>query len=239
MLQTKGKTVFRERAVCPYFHDGRISTIEYWIPGRSDILRFHTFLAEGYRRVGQVFYRNVCEGCSHCIPLRIESGKFQASKSQQRTMKKNTDITVRIRRNAPVTTHHVRLYESYMKSKHRTGGEENPADTLNVLFAIHTGYPRTIEMDYYLGKNLVGVGIVDEAEDALSSNYFYYDTDFLERRLGVFSILREIELARSLGKKYHYLGFYIEQNPKMAYKAQFRPNQAFRKAQWKGFIAAP
>ncbi|HEX8947562.1 MAG TPA: hypothetical protein VF790_01300, partial [Dissulfurispiraceae bacterium] len=81
-----------------------------------------------------------------------------------------------------------------------------------------------------------GVGIVDEGRDSLSSNYFYYDTSFLERRLGVFSILNEISLARSLKKRYYYLGFYIEETQKMSYKKHFRPNQILEGGKWKDFM---
>ena len=90
-------------------------------------------------------------------------------------------------------------------------------------------------MDYYLEDRLVGVGIVDEGRDSLSSNYFYYDTDFPERRLGVLSILREMALAGVMRKKYYYLGFYIEENPKMSYKKFFRPNQVLENGEWKDF----
>ena len=91
-------------------------------------------------------------------------------------------------------------------------------------------------MDYYYGEKLIGVGIVDEAEDALSSNYFYYDTDYLERRLGVLSILKEIFLARVMEKKYYYLGFYIGKTAKMSYKKFFRPNEIYEKGRWRPFL---
>jgi leucyl-tRNA---protein transferase len=91
-------------------------------------------------------------------------------------------------------------------------------------------------MDYYLGGRLIGVGIVDEGNDALSSNYFYYDTEFLDRRLGIFSIMQEILLAQRLKKRYYYPGFYIEETGKMSYKKQFKPNQIFRKGRWEKFL---
>jgi len=77
---------------------------------------------------------------------------------------------------------------------------------------------------------------VDEALDALSSNYFYYDTDFLSRRLGVFSIINEILLCRQLGRKYYYLGFYVEETSKMRYKKDFCPNQIYEGGEWKDFL---
>jgi len=128
------------------------------------------------------------------------------------------------------------LYEKYINSKHSNDIKKGSHDPLPVLFAIHSGYDHIIEMTYYHGEKLIGVGIVDEAEDALSSNYFYYDTAYLDRRPGVLSILHEISLAKKIGKKYHYLGFFIEDNSKMAYKKYFRPNQIYRNKRWNEFL---
>ena len=94
-------------------------------------------------------------------------------------------------------------------------------------------------MDYFIGEKLIAVGIVDEGEDAVSSTYFYYDTAYLERRPGIFSILQEISLALSLGKKYYYLGFCIEETSKMSYKKHFRPNQVYENGEWRDFLGCP
>ncbi len=37
-------------------------------------------------------------------------------------------------------------------------------------------------------------------------------------------------------KKYLYLGYYIEENPKMSYKKQFRPNQIYEGGVWREFM---
>jgi len=228
--------VFTDSQKCPYFDDSRISTIEFLLPDKDDAEKFHTFLAGGYRRIGRVFYKNICETCSDCLPLRLEPGAFQLSKSHKRTVKNNEDIVVEILMQSHITPDKISLYNTYVNSKHPDDKPEEPAESLNTLINIHYGYARTIEMNYYLDNKLIGVGIVDEGEDALSSNYFYYNTDYLNRRLGVFSILQEIELAQKLGKKYYYLGFYIEDNPKMSYKKHFRPNRVFQNGTWEDFL---
>lgn len=228
-------SIFTDTSQCAYFEDGRIAIIEYCIPGTAIAVNFHTLLANGYRRIGQVVYRNVCEHCSDCLPLRIETDKFKLSRSHKRTLKNNEDIGLEVLRNPFVTPDKIILYDNYVKLKHKDNKEE-PGDPVNILLNIHYGYSHTIEMNYYLADKLIGVGIVDEGKDSLSSNYFYYDTDYLRRRLGVFSILQEIALARKLKKKYYYLGFYIEENPKMSYKKFFRPNQVFEKGQWMEFL---
>ncbi|MDR1625552.1 MAG: arginyltransferase, partial [Spirochaetia bacterium] len=59
--------------------------------------------------------------------------------------------------------------------------------------------------------------------------------EFARRSLGVFSVLREIELARSMGLEHYYLGFMVEGSPKMAYKAAFRPHQRLIEGAWTWF----
>jgi leucyl-tRNA---protein transferase len=240
-LKTDHKTedipfTFREDYTCPYFDDGRVSTSEYLIPDKKHRAGFHKLLAKGYRRLGQIFYRNACRGCSACEPLRIEVDKFVVSASQKRTLKRDEDIHIKISFSSMLTPEKAALYEKYINSKHSDDIKKGSHDPLPVLFAIHSGYDHIIEMTYYQGKKLIGVGIVDEAEDALSSNYFYYDTAYLDRRPGVLSILHEISLAKKMGKKYHYLGFCIEDNSKMAYKKYFRPNQIYRNKRWNEFL---
>ncbi len=240
-MKTDNKTdaipfIFREDYPCPYFDDGRVSTSEYLIPDKKHGAGFHKLLAKGYRRLGQIFYRNACRDCSACLPLRIEADKFVVSASQKRTLKKNEDIHIEISFSSMLTPEKAALYEKYINSKHWDASKKGPHDPLPVLFAIHSGYDHIIEMTYYYGKKLIAVGIVDEAEDALSSNYFYYDTAYLDRRPGVLSMLHEISLAKKMGKKYHYLGFCIEDNTKMAYKKYFRPNQIYRNNRWEKFL---
>ncbi len=236
-LKTREQTVvFKEDFPCSYFEDGRISTIEYVIPGKEHVQKYHTFLAQGYRRLGNIFYRNICKKCSDCKPIRLEAERFKFSKSQRRTLKKNEDIQVEINSRSSITSEKVALYKKYVYSKHGEDKNKDLQDLIHILISIHYGYNYTIEMDYYLDGKLIAVGIVDKAEDSLSSNYFYYDTDYLDRRLGVFSILNEISLARDMGKKYYYLGFYIKENAKMSYKKFFRPNQIYEKRKWKEFL---
>lgn len=221
---------------CAYFGDGRMSDIEYLFADEGCSNRFHEFLADGYRRLGSIFYHNICKDCTDCKPLRLETERFNLSRSQKRTLKKNQDIRLEIQSPTFITEEKIDLYRRYLDSKHSGKGEKEIRDYETVLSNIHYGYSRSIEMDYYDGDTLIGVGIVDEADDALSSNYFYYDTDYLDKRLGVLSILKEIFLARVMEKKYYYLGFYIEKTAKMSYKKYFRPNQIYEKSRWREFL---
>lgn len=230
------RQVFRDSFPCPYFTDGRIAALEYVLSSDLGLDEYGTLLAGGFRRSGIVFYRNSCEHCSDCLPIRIDTNRFTPSRSQKRTHGRNRDIQMSVAGTPSLSREKIQLYTRYQRSRHSRGDAENAGEALDALAALHHGYSGIIEMDYFLGDRLIAVGLVDAAENALSANYFYYDTDHAPRRLGIYSILQEIALARSLGRQYYYLGFYIEGTPKMSYKKFFRPNQAFRDSVWSAFL---
>ncbi len=86
---------------------------------------------------------------------------------------------------------------------------------------------------YELGGALVGVSWVDILHDGLSSVYFAFDPDYASRRLGSYSIMKEIEWARDIGKSWLYLGFWVPGGKSMDYKAQFRPHEIAPERRWK------
>ena len=47
--------------------------------------------------------------------------------------------------------------------------------------------------------------------------------ELARRGLGSFSVLTEIAWALETGRRYHYLGYWIADCRKMAYKTRFRP----------------
>jgi arginine-tRNA-protein transferase len=81
------------------------------------------------------------------------------------------------------------------------------------------------EFRYWRQGRLIGVGLVDETQSALSSVYFYHDPVWRSRSPGTFSILQEIEYARQTGRRWLYLGYWIAACGSMAYKAGFAPHE--------------
>ncbi|HMK44918.1 MAG TPA: arginyltransferase [Dissulfurispiraceae bacterium] len=232
MLPDSEEVTFSDDFLCPYFSDGRIASVEYRIADADSMRHFQYFLASGYRRLGRTFYRNRCCTCEDCVPIRIPVAGFAPSRSQRRALKVNNDISVMVHPPHELNEERLDLFDRYLATKHPDPLRPQRDDLGFQLRIIHFGYEHTLEMNYYLGERLVGTGIIDIASDAVSANYFYYDTDFLKRRLGIFSILQEIALARALGKTYYYLGFLIRDNPKMAYKEGFVPHELLINGQW-------
>ena len=72
-------------------------------------------------------------------------------------------------------------------------------------------------------KKLFAVMLADQMIDSLSAVYSFFDPDASDRSPGTYMILRLVEHARELSLDYVYLGYWIEESPKMSYKERFRP----------------
>jgi len=111
--------------------------------------------------------------------------------------------------------------------------------TANIEDFIETFFYDTVpafQSEYYLNGELIAFGFIDMSSEALSSVYFVFKTNYKFLSLGTYSIIKEIEYAKSLGLKYYYLGYYIKENHHMSYKNKFKPYDLFdwKRGKWEG-----
>ncbi len=212
---------------CPYRDEGVWENLSFQVeslPGEM----YEKLLNHGYRRSGCSIYHPVCQGCKRCIPIRIDATAFRATKSQRRVWRKNQELHIT---HHPVqfTEESFELYQKYQINWHHA--EQAPDVWEFQNFLINT--PVNTEMiEYRLDDVLIGIGWIDHLPTLISSVYFIFDPDFASRRLGVYSILYEIEYCQKQNRPWLYLGYWVEDSPKMSYKADYRPAQILINDQW-------
>lgn len=184
----------------------------------------------GFRRSGEHVYRPHCASCRSCVSVRIDVTRFSLSRSQRRLLKRNRDLTIELR-TAEYSEEHFALYKSYMQHRHAGSSmdDEDPDHYCRMMLASWCD-TRLIVIRQH--QQLMAVAITDWLEDGLSAVYTYYDPEEDKRGLGIFSILQQVEIARLHGIRYVYLGYWIEQCDKMAYKNNFKGLQYFDGHRW-------
>ena len=77
------------------------------------------------------------------------------------------------------------------------------------------------------------VSLVDMVDNGLSAVYTFYDPDIEQASFGTYNVLWQIARCRALGLPYLYLGYWIANSQKMAYKVLFRPMEGLVDGQWR------
>ncbi|HTJ92692.1 MAG TPA: arginyltransferase [Pararobbsia sp.] len=77
------------------------------------------------------------------------------------------------------------------------------------------------------------ISMIDILGDGLSSVYTFFDPAIERASFGTYNILWQIEQARQLGLPYIYLGYWIRESRKMAYKANFQPLEGLIDGRWR------
>ncbi len=184
----------------------------------------------GFRRSGSHLYRPNCGSCSACIPARVPVKRFEAKRTQRRTFKRNADLSV-VELEDINSDEIFSLYRRYIEARHHDGDMYPPSrDQYQSFLSSEWGVTRFY--GFMLDGELVGVAVADQLDDGLSAIYTFYDPELQERSLGTFAVLWQIECTKELGLDYLYLGYWIKECQKMAYKIQYRPLELYINGSW-------
>ncbi|MFC2990863.1 arginyltransferase [Halomonas tibetensis] len=221
---------------CSYLA-GREATTLFLDPQQSPGQGVYDSLALlGFRRSGRHLYRPHCEGCSACISVRLPVEEFTPNRNQRRLTRRNSDLTLHLRP-AIFDPEHYALYAKYIRIRHADGDMYPPShEQYRTFLTLDQQYARL--MEFRLHGRLLAVAAFDQLEHGLSAIYTFFDPDpELERRsLGTFAVLTLVGQARRRGLPHVYLGYWISECRKMAYKQDFRPLEMLDGRHWRRLI---
>ena len=148
----------------------------------------------------------------------------------RRTLNANRDLRLNIV-DAQFTQEYFDLYSAYLSARHSGGGmdESTPEDFEKFLLS---GWCDTVFFEARRGNSLLAVGVVDVMSDCLSAVYTFFEPDHPNRGLGTLAVLKQIQMARHSQRKWLYLGYWLSDCPKMAYKSRFQPSEVYANGEW-------
>ena len=185
----------------------------------------------GFRRSHNIAYAPVCPGCQACVPIRVVSEDFTPDRTQRRILRANADLTIS-EMPARATAEQFTLFQRYQKNRH-ADGDMAAMGYYDYRAMIEDTPISTGILEFRDAQDrLLGACLTDWLADGLSAVYSFFDTDEDKRSLGTFAVLWLIGRARSLGLPYVYLGYWVPESRKMAYKARFRPSEILISGAW-------
>ena len=215
---------------CPYLPGRQERKLFTHLAGRRASALHHLLSDNGFRRSQNLIYRPACEGCAACQSVRILAREFTHTKRYRRILNMNSDIVTSVCQ-PRATPEQFALFKRYLDSRH-TGGGMTAMNFVDYEYMVEDTPVQTVVVEYRLanveGNPLAAVALTDVMADGLSMVYSFYDPDLDKRGLGNLVILDHIRQVRLAGLSYVYLGYWVQDSPKMAYKGQFRPLEVQR-----------
>ncbi len=211
---------------------------------------YSELITRGFRRSGVHVYRPQCDHCKACIPTRINVADFVPSRSQRRAAKALDGLTIR---QVPLGFYaeHWALYQRYQTARHLDGSATDSADSTHNSDEANTPQAYSqfllrshvdsamVELRHAQGEYagaLYAVTLVDTVADGLSAVYTFFEpqSEHAKGSPGTACVLWMVAQARALNLPYVYLGYWISESRKMAYKSNFHPLEVLRNGTWVG-----
>ena len=222
---------------CSYLADhearSQVATPAYSI----DSAVYSELVQVGFRRSGLYTYRPYCDRCRACVPVRLDVAEFKPTRAQRRARKQHQNLEAAFQQ-LKFHDEHYALYRRYQASRHKGGGMDQDNREQFDQFLLQSNVATNL-VEFREGEKLRMVSLIDRLADGLSSVYTFYDPDLAHASFGTYNVLWQAQLCQSLGLPYLYLGYWIAQSQKMAYKSNFRPLQMLADGRWQAFAEQP
>ncbi|MCA8929885.1 MAG: arginyltransferase, partial [Alphaproteobacteria bacterium] len=205
---------------CPYLPMRTEQKLVMELRG-PDLLPLHTDLSRaGFRRSHHLAYRPACQNCQACVPVRINTERFEDTRSMRRIRRDHGHLVARFVLPVP-DAEHFALFRRYVRARHNDS--EMAQMDRSDFEAMVTDSPvdtQLLELRHPETHALIGACLCDRLGDGVSAVYSYFEPD-AKGSLGSHIVLRLVEAMRAAGKPHVYLGFWIDGSQTMGYKRRF------------------
>ncbi|HIJ84489.1 MAG: Arginyltransferase [Magnetococcales bacterium] len=215
---------------CGYLPDLQAATMFVDSTWPVDPHLYEWLLERGFRRSGSHVYRPCCPDCTACLPVRLPVQRFHPQRSLRRVQEKNRDLSVSVHP-ARYNDERFALYLDYLQTRHASGpmAAAEPHDFTEFLLC---DWGETRFVEFRLGQRLLAVAVMDVLPGSLSAVYTFFDPRQHQRSLGSVAVLWQVQHAIQQQLPNLYLGYWIKNCRKMAYKARFQPMEGYSRQQW-------
>jgi leucyl-tRNA---protein transferase len=221
---------------CPYVPGRAERKLIVELGGSGAPLFYDDLSRAGFRRSHRFAYRPACRSCSSCVPVRIAVDRFSDTRSTRRIRNTNRDISGRLL-GARATPEQFRLFCAYQHSRH------HDSDMASMSYGDYRGMVEDTPVRTGIAEfrdaagRLVAASLIDLLDDGVSAVYSFFDPQEPKRSLGTWSVLWLVEQCQRHGQPFVYLGYWIADSPKMAYKARFPALERLAAGSWIDFPA--
>ncbi len=220
---------------CPYLPGRFERKLVTELTGAGAREHYELLSRAGFRRSHSIAYRPACSGCSACVPVRIVVAGFRPGTSLTRIRRRNADLTISV--TVPrATREQYGLFGRYLDHRHGDG------EMAGMDFHDYRAMVEDTAVDSRMlelrdaGDTLVAACLADWTSDGVSAVYSFFAPVGTRLSLGTEMILRLVDAAESDRLPFVYLGYWIQNSPKMAYKSRFRPLEAFGAQGWQPLV---
>jgi arginine-tRNA-protein transferase len=216
---------------CPYVSGRAERKLIVELDGAAAASVYDDLSRAGFRRSHHFAYRPACRNCAACVPVRIAVDHYRDTGWTRRIRNANRDLSADLAP-ARATPEQFRLFLAYQRARH--GDSEMASMSYRDYRGMVEDTPVRTQVAEFrdAAGELAAASLIDRLDDGISAVYNFFDPARPRRSLGSWSILWLVDECRRQGELFVYLGYWIAESPKMAYKARFPALERLTAAGW-------